>query len=146
MEIRIRATGAVMFEDEFRRMYHNTSFPLVLTDGILDTLGADPVFNGPQPTPSRYQTVYRDGVEQIQGKWYTKYGVADMEADAKAALDARQAAQVRSERTRKLSECDWTQLADAPVNTQAWATYRQALRDITAQAGFPWDVQWPEKP
>jgi Phage tail assembly chaperone protein len=34
-------------------------------------------------------------------------------------------------------------LTDAPVNKAAWATYRQALRDVTAQTGFPWTVEWP---
>ena len=33
----------------------------------------------------------------------------------------------------------------APVDKAAWAAYRQELRDITAQAGFPWNVQWPAK-
>lgn len=59
---------------------------------------------------------------------------------------ASQAAQVRAERSRLLAACDWTQVADAPVDQAAWATYRQALRDITAQAGFPWTVEWPHDP
>ena len=62
------------------------------------------------------------------------------------AAAASKAAQVRSQRNRLLSECDWTQLQDAPVNQQAWANYRQTLRDVTKQAGFPWDIAWPEKP
>ncbi|NBW22705.1 MAG: hypothetical protein EBR82_83650, partial [Caulobacteraceae bacterium] len=49
---------------------------------------------------------------------------------------------VRYDRNSRLSDCDWTQLPDAPVDAQTWATYRQELRDITAQSGFPWDVQW----
>lgn len=53
---------------------------------------------------------------------------------------------VRAKRNALLSESDWTQLADAPVDRAAWASYRQALRDIPSQAGFPLDVVWPEKP
>jgi hypothetical protein len=45
-----------------------------------------------------------------------------------------------------LAESDWTQLPDAPVDKEAWATYRQALRDITKQDGFPEDVEWPTRP
>jgi hypothetical protein len=60
--------------------------------------------------------------------------------------DAEKAAQVRSQRTDKLKGSDWTQVADAPVDQAAWATYRQALRDITAQPGFPWTVTWPDAP
>ncbi len=55
--------------------------------------------------------------------------------------------QVRSRRNTLLSACDWTQLPDAPEAGRAtWATYRQALRDVTAQAGFPGAVEWPEQP
>lgn len=53
---------------------------------------------------------------------------------------------VRKQRNDLLAACDWTQVADAPVDKDAWAAYRQALRDITAQPDFPLSVVWPEKP
>lgn len=56
------------------------------------------------------------------------------------------AAQVRTQRNALLQQSDWTQVADAPVDQAAWATYRQALRDITAQEGFPEAVVWPVAP
>jgi hypothetical protein len=59
---------------------------------------------------------------------------------------AEQAQTVREERNTKLSESDWTQVADSPVDKAAWATYRQELRDITAQSGFPWTITWPSAP
>ena len=58
----------------------------------------------------------------------------------------RLASQMRQERNTLLSDCDWTQVSDAPVNQVAWQTYRQALRDVTSQEGFPYDVTWPTKP
>ena len=146
MEIRIRETGQVMFEGEFRASHSNTSFPPQLTAELLDSMGADVVFEGAQAQPTRYQVGFRDGVEQINGKWYTKYSVADMDQEAKDALDAQQAALIRSQRTQKLAESDWTQVADAPVDKAAWAVYRQALRDVTTQTGFPWEVTWPAQP
>lgn len=60
-------------------------------------------------------------------------------------LDAL-ADQARSQRNALLAASDWTQMSDAPVNKVAWATYRQALRDITAQAGFPESIDWPVQP
>jgi hypothetical protein len=54
--------------------------------------------------------------------------------------------QVREKRNKLLSASDWTQVIDAPVDQAAWATYRQALRDISAQAGFPATVDWPVQP
>jgi hypothetical protein len=61
----------------------------------------------------------------------------------------REGDKVRAERNRLLAECDWTQLADVVLTDEAktaWATYRQELRDITAQDGFPFDVTYPTKP
>lgn len=56
------------------------------------------------------------------------------------------AAEVRTLRTQLLAECDWTQLPDSPVDKDAWAAYRQALRDISNQEGFPWSVEFPLNP
>lgn len=54
--------------------------------------------------------------------------------------------QVRQQRNALLVACDWTQLPDAPVDQTAWAAYRQALRDVTDQEGFPANVIWPVPP
>jgi len=51
----------------------------------------------------------------------------------------------RSKRDRLLSDTDWMALSDNTMSP-AWATYRQALRGITAQEGFPYSVIWPIKP
>ena len=146
MQVRIRETGAVMFEDEFRKLFPNTSMPQQLSEELINDFGADVVLEGPQAQPTRYQVGFRDGVEQIDGKWYTKYSVVDMEQEAIAAKDAEQAKSVRDQRNTKLKDSDWTQVADAPVDKAAWATYRQALRDITTQEGFPWTIDWPVNP
>lgn len=55
--------------------------------------------------------------------------------------------EIRVRRNARLQESDWTQLADIPQPIKdKWATYRQALRDIPQQAGFPTNVQWPVEP
>jgi hypothetical protein len=71
---------------------------------------------------------------------------AAAQAASKAQSDTEQAASVRASRTQKLKDCDWTQIGDSTADKAAWATYRQALRDITTQAGFPWTVEWPVQP
>lgn len=60
-----------------------------------------------------------------------------------------QAAAIRAQRDALLTACDWTQLPDSPLAAEtkaAWAAYRQNLRDITGQAGFPGSVTWPQAP
>lgn len=57
--------------------------------------------------------------------------------------------EIRSQRDRLLADTDWTQVLDAPISAEsreAFRVYRQALRDITEQEGFPADVVWPEMP
>jgi len=147
MQIRTN-DGQVMYESEFRAYTKANGGPTwdTTTTDVLEILGAEVVFEGPQAQPTRYQTAYRDGVEQIDGKWYTKYSVADMDDETKTAKDAEQAKSVRNSRTEKLKDSDWTQLADSTADKTAWAAYRQALRDITSQSGFPWTVEWPVAP
>ena len=166
MQIRTN-DGQVMYEAEFRAYQKANGGPAwdTTTTEVLTALGADVVFEGPQATGGTvYQFSQAAGVEQIDGKWYTKYVLgptftdtpatdttpaqtaAEQEAAYKASKDAEQAKSVRTSRNDKLKECDWTQIADSTADKTAWATYRQALRDITAQAGFPWAVDWPKAP
>ena len=58
----------------------------------------------------------------------------------------QEAEEIRTQRDALLKESDWTQVADAPVSQTAWADYRQALRDVPQQEGFPQEVVWPSKP
>ena len=143
-EYRIRETGAVVTESELRAMHPNTSFPYVLTEELVNDLGADVVFEGPQPTATKYQVVYRDGVEEMEGKWYTKYSVAEMDDEAKAAVDAATIASNEATRNTKLSDTDWTQLGDVNLTADckaAFAAYRQTLRDLDML-----DPTWPDVP
>jgi hypothetical protein len=158
MEIRIRESGQVMFESEFRAYAHENGGHAwdQTTTEILDQLGADVVFEGPQATGGTvYQYSMRQGVELIGDNWHTKYVLGPIftgetaaadEAEYKAIKDAECAVIIRQERSTKLKECDWTQLADNPVNKETWATYRQSLRDVPSQEGFPWTITWPTQP
>lgn len=77
---------------------------------------------------------------QINGAWKVNWVVSSI-PDSEGAMKAR------AERNRRLSETDWTQGKDIPDEiSSVWATYRQDLRDVPAQSGFPWDINWPNKP
>jgi len=67
-------------------------------------------------------------------------------AEAELTTEGLTVDQIRLRRNQLLAASDWTQIDDAPVDQAAWATYRQALRDVPQQAGFPDDVAWPDKP
>ena len=77
-----------------------------------------------------------------------EYAVWEKDQQLLAAENAKQAVvMLRLERNRLLSETDWTQAKDVPdAVSSKWATYRQALRDVPQQPGFPENIQWPVKP
>jgi hypothetical protein len=133
--------------------------PQQLTEATINELGGDVVFEGPQASGGTvYQYSQAAGVEQIGGKWYTKYilgpvftdgetTAAAQEAAYKAAKDAEQAKSVRATRDAKLAATDWVvikALETATAVPAETATLRQALRDLPTQAGFPWEITWPD--
>ena len=169
MQIRTQ-TGQVMYESEFRAYTKANGGPSweTTTTEVLESLGADVVFEGPQATGGTvYQYSQRDGVEQIDGKWYTKHILGpiftdrpatetepaqtalEQETAYKAMKDTEQAKSVRQSRDDKLKETDWIVIKNLELNANipgAWEVYRQALRDIPAQSGFPWTITWPDAP
>ena len=167
MEIRNRSTGAVITDSQLRDDNPQTSFPKQITTEILDSYGYDAVLNGPAATTSDpYQISVRDGVEEINGQWFTKFvagpiftdttdedgnvtTAADNEAAYRTNIDNQVAARMRVERDKKLAACDWTVLTDSPLTTAKkteWKAYRTALRDIPSDSGFPHSVNWPTEP
>jgi len=73
--------------------------------------------------------------------------IVDVEPLTQEELDQRVVTQwqvVRNQRNQMLKDTDWTQVLDSPVDKTAWATYRQALRDITTQAD-PFNIVWPNQ-
>jgi len=163
MEFRVRSSGEVKNQGEIRKLNPNVSLPKVWNSNVYETLGIDPVFETPKPdTTGDYKVVVRNGVEQdSNNNWVqawverdmfsdtTEDGVTTTKAEHEAAyqtrLDADAADSVRAERETKLKESDWMALSDVTM-TAEWSTYRQALRDVPEQAGFPHTVTWPTEP
>lgn len=167
MEIRNRSTGELTTISQFKLSQPNTSFPKQITNDILDSYGYDPVLNGAQATVTApYGISTRSGVEEIDGKWFTKFvagpvftdtldedgkvtaTAAENEAAYRARIDSDTATSLRAQRNQKLTDSDWTQIADSSANTTSWATYRQALRDLPTTSGNDWphNVTWPKEP
>jgi len=133
---------------DLKRANPQTSFPSQISDESLLEYGVHRVFFATQPEVTATQ-VLEEGTPvfstEVQ-RWTQTFTVRDMSAEEVASRNDAQAASVRAARNEKLAASDWTQVADAPVDQAAWATYRHALRDITAQAGFPWTIDWPAQP
>ena len=102
-------------------------------------------------------------LKKIKGQWFTNYvvgpifkkytddkgkvvTVAKQKKEYRQGIDNRAAESVRKTRDQKLKETDWTQIPDCTVDKTVWKEYRQELRDISTQEGFPHDITWPEEP
>lgn len=143
------ATGAYpLSAADVRADFPNTSFP----DGVdgfelaISREGYEVVQPTDQPTVDYTKNVSEGQPKATKGVWQQVWVVSDATAQEIADRTAKQSTLVRQERNTKLSDCDWTQLPDAPVDKSAWTTYRQALRDVTKQSGFPWQITWPVEP
>jgi hypothetical protein len=167
-EYRNRSTGEVNTQGAIRKLHPNTSLPRVWGADICEFLGIDPVLEAPAPEASgEYKVVSRNGVVQdANGNWVFAWVERDMFADYvdedgvtvtkvsqeeayTARKDAEAATAVRAERDKLIASCDWMAIKAFEGGTGVateWATYRQALRDVSAQEGFPNDITWPEKP
>ena len=163
-EYRIRSTGEVKTQGQIRSMHPNVSLPKVWNANVNETLGIDPVLASPKPDPSGdYKVVVRNGVEQdANGNWVYAWTENDMfqeytddegtvvtvqaQIDAKVAADnAALEATERATRDDLLKATDHYGLSDVTM-TEAMTAYRQALRDVPQQAGFPQTITWPTKP
>ncbi|NDD55674.1 hypothetical protein EBZ39_17715 [bacterium] len=135
-------------EENFRQLFPNTSFPAILTADVVEPFGFGMYEFSPQPTAGKYEKVVEiDAVKDEGGVWRQTWSVVAMSDEEKAAADNSKQQEVRWQRDTKLRQSDFTQLPDSPeTNKAVWATYRQALRDVPTQAGFPWEVQWPATP
>lgn len=110
--------------------------PADVADGYeLRTIGdADPVPAG--------KRIVSTSVEIISGEPKYVYELADLTVEELWSP-------VRAERDVRLAACDWTQLADCPLAVEAkaaWATYRQALRDLPESESDPESIVWPTTP
>lgn len=126
----------------------NTSFPKNPTDEFLSGWSMERITKIGRPDIDHTKNIDEDTPQQVNGVWTQVWKVTDASAEEIAQRIEQNSTSIRAERNTLLIETDWTQVADAPVDQDAWATYRQALRDITAHENFPYlqEEDWPTKP
>ena len=134
---------------ELRRDNPNTSFPKKPTEEALASWDVYPVAKVDSPAFSRAtQNLTEGDPVLVDGQWQQTWVITDATPEEVSQRAAQQADDVRNKRNHLLADCDWTMISDAPVDATAWGTYRQALRDITGHANFPYltEADWPVKP
>ena len=140
----VKVTGGLATYYSVEALYRDnpdTSFPRTPTGALLAEWNVYSCQLAPRPQ-SPGKTAQRIAPELVDGVWSERWALADITADETAA----QWSTVRAERNGKLAACDWTQLADAPVDDLQWAVYRQALRDVPTSQSDPFNINWPIEP
>lgn len=125
------ATGRILWSGNTQATALEQDPSVLVTSELVD-VQTNRVLNGAVvPLPPKPDGYFE--FDYTLGQWVPDIASADLDATSK--------------RNSLLQSSDWTQLPDVPLETkQAWATYRQALRDITTQEGYPFNVIWPTKP
>lgn len=134
---------------ELRRDNPNTSFPKSMTEGMLNSFGVHSVqFDDVPSYNERTQKAEQATTPSEQdGNWVIGWTVSNKTDAEVAEYDTQQANVMRSERNMRLQGTDYLALSDNTMTTEM-VTYRQALRDITTHANWPYlnDDDWPVKP
>lgn len=137
---------------KLRRDNPNTSFPKSLTAEALSSWGVYPVAKVSAPAyNAATQKVQVVDPTLLEGVWTQTWQVVDKTAAEIQEDTDTQAKSMRADRDALLAETDWLTMRSSDTSTPmpaAWHTYRQALRDITSHANWPYldEADWPTKP
>jgi hypothetical protein len=156
-------TGKLKTKLELLRDFANVSTPEKWGANTLATFGVAEVEDNSAPAFDVYTKAIPDSAEEYEeGKWRVVYraepifqeytdddGVTHSVADQQAEYDAQQISKMsheaRAERNNLLKATDHFGLSDSSMSAEMTA-YRQALRDVPQQEGFPEVITWPTKP
>lgn len=134
---------------QLRRDNPQVSFPKNISDALLATYDVYPLTPVERPVADHTKNVNEGVPQQINGAWTQVWDITDASAAEIEVRTQEKARSVRSERDHMLQQTDWIVIMHTERGTNIpmeWEVYRQALRDVTDQAGFPFNVTWPEKP
>lgn len=144
--------GYPVDEKNFRMLFRNTSFPEFLTPEVVEPFGFGVYEFTQAPQPKKFTKVVEDTpTKGSDGIYYQTWKLVSMTNTEIELVTKEKESEVRNDRNMKLYMSDWTQLNDVEQNyseefINQWQDYRNELRKITQQNGFPWDVKWPAEP
>lgn len=138
---------------DLRKDNPQTSFPRRIPDEMLASYGVFEVLVDVEPAvdEKNYKPLRAETPVFVDGEWRLQWSILEKTTEEKQQYYDGVASRVRGKRDRLLADSDWrvikAQETGVPMSAE-WATYRQALRDITSHDNFPWldDADWPTKP
>lgn len=142
MYAKLMADGSIKapyYLNDLQRDNPHTSFPDTLSPLVLEGFGVAIVSQTPPPEVDTSVNQLTYSVVRQEGQYKQVWSATPISEEIASQ-------RVRDRRSDKLRATDWTQTPDATVDRAAWATYRQALRDVPQQPGFPYSIVWPNEP
>lgn len=134
---------------DLRKDNPQTSFPKNPSNELLAGWNVFPVNSVSYPDHDHTKNVTEANPVLQDGNWTQTWIVTNATQEEINRRTADRATTIRAERDGKLQETDWLVIKAYETNTNIpaeWEIYRQALRDVPSQPGFPWNVTWPVKP
>lgn len=145
------AVGYPLVQENMEYLFPDFNFNQIVTPAMVQSLGYGIYEFSQQPSVERYKKIV-EGTPQLNpynGIWFQNWEVVDKTPEECLAEDKEQEESIRRLRDGRLYMTDWSQLPDSPLSEEKkleYKNYRQALRDVSLQEGFPWNVQWPVDP
>lgn len=132
-------------------LFPNFNWNRIITSEMVAELGYALYEFSQQPEITLYKKLVEGKplLRPENGIYYQNWQVVDMSEEEKQVVNFNKGQEVRFERNLKLQETDYVLLPDSPISAekkQEYIMYRQQLRDLPNQSGFPWDITWPQLP
>ena len=125
----------------------NISFPEIISDELLLEYNVFPITIDSRPNINYNQTAVLQEPVLENGEWVQHWSISDLDEQTAQEILLKLAGDIRRNRDQLLQQCDWTQGKDISDEvSNKWKQYRQELRDITIQEGFPTNIVWPDRP
>lgn len=141
--------GNPISENELRKRFSHISFPKKISQDNITQLDYFILYESEKPTHSIFEKVVQGKYQLIDEKWYTSWIIQPMEENEIIAVTESRKNDVRRRRDAMLQQTDWIVTKSNELGDEIpldWKIYRQSLRDISLQEGFPFEVIWPTKP
>lgn len=138
----VNDTPASYTLNRLREDYPNVSFPNEISEEILETYNVFKVVQTSAPSIDTKTHRVTQNIEFVNNKWTQVWQIKEL-----SQISAEE--NIRSHRNNLINGTDWIVTYHTEKGTpipQEWLDYRQALRDVTLQEGFPFDVVWPTIP
>ena len=134
---------------QLRRDNPQVSFPKSIPDATLAGYGVYPLTTTNSPQVNYTKNIVEGTPDFVEGVWVQSWDIVEATPEEISSRISKQEAFIRSKRDSLISDTDW-HVVKAYERSEAisneLADYRQTLRDITEEVGFPWEVEWPVKP